>query len=59
MDSQSTTTDSGGVAEAEPGLLERDAELAALDGALESAIAGRGSVVAVEGPPRHRQVAAS
>ena len=33
------------------GLLERDAELAALDSALEAAIGGRGSVVAVEGPP--------
>ena len=38
-------------ARADPGLLERDAEVAALDGALEAAVAGRGSVVAVEGPP--------
>ena len=37
--------------EADPGLLERDAELAALDAALEAAVGGRGSVVAVEGPP--------
>jgi DNA-binding CsgD family transcriptional regulator len=51
MDSQSTSTDSGGVADADPGLLERDGELAALDGALASALAGRGRVVAVEGAP--------
>jgi len=50
MDSQSPT-ESGGVSEADPGLLERDAEVAALDTALEAAIGGRGSVVAVEGPP--------
>jgi hypothetical protein len=50
MDSQSTSTDSGGVADADPGLLERDGELAALDGALASALAGRGRVVAVEPP---------
>ena len=43
MDSQSTTAD--------PGLIERDTELAALEAALASAIEGRGSVVAVEGPP--------
>ena len=46
MDSHSTTTDSGKI-----DLLERDDELTALDGALEAAIGGRGSVVAVEGPP--------
>jgi DNA-binding CsgD family transcriptional regulator len=34
-----------------PDLLERDAELAALDAALEAAVGGRGSVVAIEGPP--------
>jgi DNA-binding CsgD family transcriptional regulator len=33
------------------GLLERDAEVAAIDNALGAAIDGRGSVVAVEGPP--------
>src|SRR4051812_1424755 len=51
MDSQSTPTDSGGMPEGDPGLLERDTELTALEAALEGAIAGRGSVVAVEGPP--------
>src|SRR5215212_5547487 len=35
----------------DPSLLERDSELGALDRALASAIEGRGSVVAVEGPP--------
>ncbi|HKP20850.1 MAG TPA: ATP-binding protein, partial [Thermoleophilaceae bacterium] len=34
-----------------PDLLERDGEIAALDAALEAALGGRGSVVAVEGPP--------
>jgi hypothetical protein len=51
MDSHPTPTDPGGAAEADPGLIERDAEVAALDGALAAAIGGRGSVVAVEGPP--------
>src|SRR5687768_18446050 len=32
-------------------LIEREAELSALDQALAGAIAGRGSVVAIEGPP--------
>jgi DNA-binding CsgD family transcriptional regulator/tetratricopeptide (TPR) repeat protein len=43
MDSQTTANDLN--------LLEREAELAALDQALTEAIDGRGSVVAVEGPP--------
>ena len=34
-----------------PNLLEREAELEALDHALAAAVEGRGSVVAVEGPP--------
>src|SRR5918992_891816 len=43
-------------------LLEREAELSALDRALADALAGRGSVVAVEGPPgigKSRLVAAA
>jgi DNA-binding CsgD family transcriptional regulator len=44
MDSPSATTD-------EPNLLERDSELGALDRALSDAVEGRGSVVAIEGPP--------
>ena len=51
MDSQSSSTDSGGAPEPNPGLLERDGELTALESALDSAVGGRGSVVAVEGPP--------
>src|SRR5215210_138976 len=43
MDSQTTTPD--------PELLERESELRALDHALAEALDGRGSVVAVEGPP--------
>ena len=43
MDSQTTAPD--------PELLERDSELLALDHALAEAVDGRGSVVAVEGPP--------
>ena len=43
MASQTTTPD--------PELLERDAELLALDHALAEAVDGHGSVVAVEGPP--------
>ena len=43
MASQTTTPD--------PELLERDAELLALDQALAEAVDGHGSVVAVEGPP--------
>jgi DNA-binding CsgD family transcriptional regulator len=43
MDSQSTAP--------RPELLERDSELLALDRALAEAIDGRGSVVAIEGPP--------
>jgi DNA-binding CsgD family transcriptional regulator len=43
LDSQIATTD--------PDLIEREAELRALDQALAGAIAGRGSVVAIEGPP--------
>ena len=35
----------------DPELLERESELLALDGALGEAIEGRGSVVAIEGPP--------
>ena len=35
----------------DPNLLERDAELQILDEALAAAVEGRGSVVAVEGPP--------
>jgi DNA-binding CsgD family transcriptional regulator/tetratricopeptide (TPR) repeat protein len=35
----------------DPDLIEREAELSALDQALAGAIAGRGSVVAIEGPP--------
>ena len=35
----------------DPNLLERDAELQTLDEALAAAVDGRGSVVAVEGPP--------
>ncbi|HLM09933.1 MAG TPA: AAA family ATPase [Thermoleophilaceae bacterium] len=43
MDSPTARTDRN--------LLEREAELGALDQALASAIEGRGSVVAIEGPP--------
>ncbi|HEV7847416.1 MAG TPA: AAA family ATPase, partial [Thermoleophilaceae bacterium] len=43
MDSPPPTSD--------PNLLERESELRALDEALAAAVAGRGSVVAVEGPP--------
>jgi DNA-binding CsgD family transcriptional regulator len=43
MDSPTPTTD--------PDLLEREAELDALEGALAGAVEGRGSVVAIEGPP--------
>src|SRR5215208_4809271 len=43
MDPQMATID--------PDLIEREAELRALDQALAGAIAGRGSVVAIEGPP--------
>ncbi len=43
MDPQMATID--------PDLIEREAELGALDQALAGAIAGRGSVVAIEGPP--------
>jgi DNA-binding CsgD family transcriptional regulator len=43
MDSPPTTP--------EPELLERDSELIALDQALGAAVDGRGSVVAIEGPP--------
>jgi DNA-binding CsgD family transcriptional regulator len=43
MDSQTPAKD--------PNLLEREAELEALDRALAAAVEGRGSVVAVEGPP--------
>ena len=43
MDSQTTTPG--------PELLERESELLALDQALADAIDGRGSVVAIEGPP--------
>ncbi|MEA2407626.1 MAG: hypothetical protein QOE69_1745 [Thermoleophilaceae bacterium] len=43
MDSPTATSD--------PGLLERESELHALDQALAGALAGRGSVVAIEGPP--------
>ena len=39
------------MAEADPSLLERDAEVAVLEDALTAAVGGRGSVVAVEGPP--------
>ena len=35
----------------DPNLLEREAEIAALDQALADALAGQGSVVAIEGPP--------
>jgi DNA-binding CsgD family transcriptional regulator len=35
----------------DPNLLEREAEIAALDQALADAVAGQGSVVAIEGPP--------
>jgi DNA-binding CsgD family transcriptional regulator/tetratricopeptide (TPR) repeat protein len=35
----------------DPNLLEREAEVAALDQALADAVAGQGSVVAIEGPP--------
>jgi DNA-binding CsgD family transcriptional regulator len=37
--------------DSDPNLLEREAELSALDRALADATEGRGSVVAVEGPP--------
>ena len=43
MDPQATTTDLN--------LLEREAEVDALDRALAGAVEGRGSVVAIEGPP--------
>ena len=43
MDSQPTAPDAE--------LLERESELHALDHALSEALEGRGSVVAVEGPP--------
>ncbi len=43
MESQTTAPD--------PDLLERESELLALDHALAEAVDGRGSVVAVEGPP--------
>jgi DNA-binding CsgD family transcriptional regulator len=43
MDSQSATNDLT--------LLEREAEIGLLDGALAAAVEGRGSVVAIEGPP--------
>src|ERR671926_67715 len=43
VDSQTAMTD--------PDLLEREAELDALDRALAAAVEGRGSVVAIEGPP--------
>ena len=43
MDSQSSTNNSA--------LLERESELEALDRALAAAVEGRGSVVAIEGPP--------
>jgi DNA-binding CsgD family transcriptional regulator len=43
MDSQAATKD--------PNLLEREAELDALARALDGAVDGRGSVVAIEGPP--------
>jgi hypothetical protein len=43
MDSPMATND--------PNLLERESELDALDRALAGAIGGRGSVVAIEGPP--------
>jgi Cdc6-like AAA superfamily ATPase len=43
MDSQTTKPD--------PELLERESELLAIDHALSEAVDGRGSVVAVEGPP--------
>jgi DNA-binding CsgD family transcriptional regulator len=43
MDSQTPAKD--------PNLLEREAELEAFDRALAAAVEGRGSVVAVEGPP--------
>ena len=43
MDPQAATTD--------PDLLEREAEVDALDRALAGAVEGRGSVVAIEGPP--------
>ena len=43
MDPQAATTD--------PNLLEREAEVDALDRALAGAVEGRGSVVAIEGPP--------
>jgi predicted ATPase len=43
MDSPPTTPDAG--------LLERESELLALDRALSEAVDGRGSVVAIEGPP--------
>src|SRR5215217_7121798 len=43
MDSSTAMTD--------PNLLERESELDALDRALAGAIAGRGSVVAIQGPP--------
>ena len=39
------------IATIDPDLIEREAELGALDQALAGAIAGRGSVVAIEGPP--------
>src|SRR5918998_234061 len=38
-------------ASTQPALLERDAELSALDAALAGAAEGRGSVVAIEGAP--------
>jgi DNA-binding CsgD family transcriptional regulator len=50
MDSQ-TTNDPPLPDSEDPGLLERSSELATLDSALEAAVGGRGSVVAVEGPP--------
>jgi DNA-binding CsgD family transcriptional regulator/tetratricopeptide (TPR) repeat protein len=43
MDSPTPTTD--------PDLLEREAELGVLDQALAGAVEGRGSVLAIEGPP--------
>jgi DNA-binding CsgD family transcriptional regulator len=43
MDPQAATTD--------PDLLERESEVDALDRALAAAVEGRGSVVAIEGPP--------
>jgi DNA-binding CsgD family transcriptional regulator len=48
--------------DSDPNLLEREAELSAVDQALADALEGRGSVVAVEGPPgigKSRLVAAA